>query len=72
MSKEGTLITLGILIAVSPFLGLPLSFLAFALPILGAITLFIGYTIRKERVTAHRETPAIAPPASHEAPSSIA
>jgi len=72
MSKEGTLITVGVLVILSPFLGLPSSFLAFALPVLGAITLFVGYTIRKEKVNQRAAEAPAAPALSHEMPSPIA
>lgn len=50
MSKEGTLVTVGILTALSPFIGLPYSWLAWILPVLGVITLIVGYVIRKDMI----------------------
>lgn len=46
MTRESFLILLGVLVALSPFLGLPLTWLAVLLPLLGLITLGIGYTLR--------------------------
>ena len=50
MSKEGTLVTVGILTAVAPFIGLPYSWLAWILPVLGIITVIVGYVIRKDMI----------------------
>lgn len=49
MSRERLLMLLGILILVSPYVGLPLSILAWVLPLLGGIVLGIGasYAMRK-------------------------
>ncbi len=49
MSKEGTLVTIGILTAVSPFLGLPYSWLAWILPVLGILAVIVGYVIKKDK-----------------------
>ncbi len=56
MSKEGTLVTVGILVAISPFIGLPYSWLAWILPVLGGITVLVGYVIRKD-IIAERSEP---------------
>lgn len=75
MSKEGTLITIGVLVLLTPFLGLPSSWLAWILPILGVITLAIGQLIRKERTAprlASVEAPAAPIISMHDAPSHIA
>ncbi|HEV7121512.1 MAG TPA: hypothetical protein VGN56_01645 [Candidatus Paceibacterota bacterium] len=49
MSRERLLMLLGILVLVSPFVGLPLSLLAWVLPVLGGLVLGIGasYAMRK-------------------------
>lgn len=54
MSRESALIILGILVAVSPFVGLPLSVLAWILPVLGILTAIIGLALRLRR--QRRET----------------
>ncbi len=74
MSKEGTLITLGVLVAISPFLGLPLSWLSFFLPVMGTITLFIGYLIRRDHVASHTRLQTVqdTPSFDTSAPSPIA
>lgn len=46
MSRESTVILLGILVAMSPFVGLPLSVLSFVLPVLGILIALIGITLR--------------------------
>lgn len=57
MSRESTVILFGFLVAVSPFIGLPLSILSFVLPILGALIVLIGITLRalsvKSSATPH-------------------
>ncbi len=67
MSRESMLILLGILVMLSPFLGLPLSLLAWLLPFLGLVTLGIGISLRTERTRSAK--PAIS---SHEVPPSLA
>lgn len=47
MKREHVLIALGILVAISPYLGVPLSILAIALPILGLLIVIIGVMIRR-------------------------
>lgn len=52
MSKETTLIIVGVLVVLSPFLGLPESWLSVILPILGAVILVLGYlTFDRRRKT---------------------
>jgi hypothetical protein len=65
MSRESLLILLGILVALSPFLGIPLSLLAWILPVLGLVTLGIGISLRTERTRSARPT------TSHEASPSL-
>jgi hypothetical protein len=50
MSRETILIALGVLIAITPYLGLPLKVLGILLPILGLITAFIGFTLRSRNL----------------------
>jgi hypothetical protein len=47
MTRETVLIFLGILIAISPYLGLPLTILDFVLPILGLLIIVIGIMYRR-------------------------
>jgi hypothetical protein len=54
MSRPATLIVLGILIFLSPFSGLPLSWLSWILPILGLGVLVSGLSLRQARVRAER------------------
>lgn len=54
MSRESLLILLGVLVALSPFLGIPLSLLAWILPVLGLVTLGIGVSLRAERTRGIR------------------
>ena len=80
MSKESTLFTIGVLVLVSPYLGLPMSWLSIVLTVCGVFILSIAYLIRKEHVKktevqmTHLEPPAPPPPAPapYDAPSSIA
>jgi hypothetical protein len=46
MSKSTTLIVLGVIIFISPFIGLPTSWLSWLLPILGIVVGVIGYLVR--------------------------
>ncbi len=75
MSKEGTLITIGVVVVLSPFLGLPHSWLAWILPLCGLAVLLVGYFIRKEHVASvavvQNEAPVISAPV-YDAPSPIA
>ncbi|MBU1292550.1 hypothetical protein KJ819_00595 [Patescibacteria group bacterium] len=66
MSRESVLSILGVLVLLSPFLGLPLAILSFILPLLGALTLGIALSLRRDRV---RKASAIA--TSHETSSSM-
>jgi len=68
MSKEGTLLVVGVLVLVSPFLGLPMSWLTFLLPILGAIVITISQIIRKERKTPSMRSDAASSAAVREVP----
>lgn len=49
MSKSTTLITLGVLIFISPFIGLPTSWLSWLLPLFGIIVGVIGYLVRESK-----------------------
>lgn len=59
MSRSLMLIVLGALIVLSPFSGLPMSILAWILPVLGLAILTIGVSYKRERPRAG--------PSSHEA-----
>lgn len=47
MTRESVLIALGVLIGVSPYLGIPLSMLGVVLPVLGLIVIAIGVMLRR-------------------------
>lgn len=49
MTRENVLILLGALVILAPFSGLPLSWLSFILPILGAGVVGIGILMRAVR-----------------------
>lgn len=55
MSRESILIILGVLIAVSPWCGLPLAVLTWILLVLGLAIAFVGFTLRA-RAKAMRES----------------
>jgi hypothetical protein len=61
MSRESTLILLGLLSMVLPFVGLPLRWLSIAYPVIGVLVASIGLTL------VHRKKRATVP--IHEAPS---
>lgn len=61
MSRARTLILLGVLIALSPFLGLPVWILMWVLPILGLMVLLTGVSLRTRRVREEPQPPAAAP-----------
>ena len=50
MTRESTLIVLGILVSISLFIGLPLSLLEWVLPLVGLLIVGIGVTLRKKRL----------------------
>lgn len=52
MSRESVLILFGLLVAFSPFSGLPISWLAWILPILGATVLVIGVSFKAQKILA--------------------
>lgn len=58
MSKEGTLFTVGVLVMLAPFAGLPMSWLAWILPLLGAVVVIVAYLVRQQ----HAAPPALLPP----------
>jgi hypothetical protein len=49
MTRESFLILLGVLVALSPFSGFPLSWLAWILPILGILIVGVSITLRRAR-----------------------
>ncbi|MBP7741246.1 MAG: hypothetical protein KA104_00960 [Candidatus Pacebacteria bacterium] len=59
MSREPILVYLGVLVALAPFSGLPLSWLSFILPLLGVLIAFIGVTLtlRKNRASTTSHEP---------------
>lgn len=52
MSRESVLLLLGILVAVSPFSGLPVTWLAWLLPIMGAAVFIIGVSFKAQKMLA--------------------
>lgn len=52
MSKENILILLGVIVALAPFSGVPLSWLDIALPLIGLGIGLIGYFMRPRKSTA--------------------
>ncbi|HRH24401.1 MAG TPA: hypothetical protein PK109_02325 [Candidatus Paceibacterota bacterium] len=65
MARSSILILLGILVLLTPYLGLPYAWLMVLLPILGLCVLLIGITLRGKR-----RAPVIAPE-SYETHSSV-
>ena len=49
MSRAGTLVLLGIIVAVAPFLGLPFYILSWVYPILGIMIVLTGLSLRLRR-----------------------
>jgi hypothetical protein len=49
MTRESFLVILGALVILSPFAGLPLSWLEWILPILGVIVIILGISLRRDR-----------------------
>ena len=62
MSRESTLILLGILVALTPFVGLPLLWRAILLPIFGALVVLIGITLRAHKLARKNDLPETASP----------
>ncbi len=60
MSRESLLILIGTLVALSPFVGLPLAWLAFIVPALGGVTVLIGFSLssrkKRESTSSYEET----------------
>lgn len=56
MTRETLLIILGIALALTPFLGLPYSWLMVLVPLLSAGVIVIGITLRKKRSDAAAKT----------------
>ncbi len=53
MTRSNALLLLGALVILSPFSGLPLSWLEWLLPVLGAVIAGIGYTLRPVKPTVN-------------------
>ncbi|HEY4489270.1 MAG TPA: hypothetical protein VJA87_02195 [Candidatus Paceibacterota bacterium] len=68
MTRETVLIILGVIVAASPYLGLPLSVLSVLLPILGLIVIIIAVMMRRtgQFSLLHRTSERVLP--IHEAP----
>jgi len=67
MTRESLLITFGIALALSPFLGLPYQWLMVLVPVLAVGVVVIGITLRKKRRQDSARVEAVAPP-PYEAP----
>ncbi|HYE23359.1 MAG TPA: hypothetical protein VEA92_02840 [Candidatus Paceibacterota bacterium] len=67
MTRESLLIALGILLAITPFLGLPYSWIMVIIPVLSAGVVVIGVTLRKKRSAESSRVEPVAPP-PYEAP----
>jgi uncharacterized membrane protein len=52
MSRESLLVLLGVIIALSPYLGIPVVWLAVILPLLGVAIAVIGASLRARRFFA--------------------
>jgi len=57
MSRESVLILLGVLTVFAPFSGLPVSWLAWILPVLGVCVVIIGVSLKLQQLLA--PTPAV-------------
>lgn len=66
MSREGIVIVLGVLIAVSPFIGLPYYVLAWALPVLGLTCALIALSLRVRRQRTRPSSPSPTPSVAYE------
>ncbi len=55
MSRESTLILFGVLVALSPFIGLPYIWLMWILPILGILVIVLGVALRAKRSAPREE-----------------
>ncbi len=65
MARSSILILLGALVVLTPYLGLPYSWLMALLPILGVCVILIGITLRSKRRAA------VIAPESYETHSSV-
>lgn len=63
MSRTSTLILFGVLIAITPFSGLPMTFRSLLEVIFGIVVLGIGFSLRAHEVRRHATHHA--PPAEH-------
>ena len=66
MTRESLLILLGALLIISPFLGLPYTWLMVIVPVLALCVLIIGMTLRVKRSRASSRAEVAPPP--YEAP----
>jgi|CXWL01.1.fsa_nt_gi cytochrome c-type biogenesis protein CcmH/NrfF len=66
MSREGVVMVFGILTAVSPFLGLPYTWLMWMLPILGLVSFGLALSLRVKRQRARTVPNAPVTPIEHE------
>lgn len=56
MTRSSTLIGLGVILVIAPYIGLPRTILNILIPLLGVVVFGIGFAIRRERVKAAAET----------------
>lgn len=66
MSREGIVIILGVLVALSPFVGLPYYVLAWVLPILGLVSALIALSLRVRRQKSRTQAPQPTSPVTYE------
>jgi len=72
MSRNGTLILLGVLVILTPFSGLPMNIRSLLAVILGACVLGIGFSMRaREARSASAQLPVEAPPSEPAPPQTI-
>jgi VIT1/CCC1 family predicted Fe2+/Mn2+ transporter len=57
MTRESVLVILGVLVALTPYAGLPLSILEIVLPVLGLLIVAIALTLRARN--AHRQAEVV-------------
>jgi hypothetical protein len=62
MSRENLLIIFGLVVALAPFMGLPISWLSVLLPLCGVMVVIIGWTVRSRRKAlsaSQTDTPSV-------------
>ncbi|KND50774.1 MAG: hypothetical protein ABA06_04790 [Parcubacteria bacterium C7867-001] len=57
MTRETALIALGVLIMLTPFIGLPVSWRAYIVPVLGLLVVLVAVTLRARRMRTVAPSP---------------